>query len=118
EPLRRRLRAGPLPADEALALLADVARVLAFAHADGLVHRDLKPENVVVEASGRVKLVDFGLAAFVAGDAPLAAGTPGYRDPTIPGAAADPRADVYAFGVLAFESLRGRLPIAGEAPSF
>ncbi|MFO0747381.1 MAG: protein kinase [Myxococcota bacterium] len=122
ESLRQRTTRAALTPAEALTVLGRIADVLAFAHARGVVHRDLKPENVMLEAQGAVKLLDFGLSVSVAAlgsamaaPAPLPAGTPGYHDPSLePDDAAQPTADVYAFGVIAFELLRGRLPVPGE----
>src|ERR1700722_13049549 len=118
--------------------LADVARALAAAHRRGLVHRDIKPENVMVRGDGVVKVFDFGIARRAsagAGDAvdasaptqapPLPAltregvqvGTPVYMAPEqIRGDALDGRTDQFAWGVLAFELLTGRLPWRGREP--
>jgi serine/threonine-protein kinase len=95
-------------------VLRDVADALLFAHEHGIVHRDIKPENVLL--SGNHALVaDFGVAKAVSDAAPghtltsvgMAVGTPAYMAPEQ--AAADPsvdqRADIYAFGVLAYETL-------------
>ncbi len=131
ESLRARLaRDGALPVAEAVSVLHDVADALAHAHARGIVHRDVKPDNVLL--SGRHALVtDFGVAkalrtAFATpgdGDggtgAGLAIGTPAYMSPEQ--AAADPavdhRADLYAFGVLAYEALAGVPPFRGRTPA-
>jgi eukaryotic-like serine/threonine-protein kinase len=105
--LRDRLRSGPLPPEEALDVLRQVAGALAAAHGEGIVHRDLKPENLVFDRRGSVKLVDFGLAGSRAG------GTPGYMSPEQrDGRAADRRVDVWAFGVVAHEMLTGKRPDA------
>jgi serine/threonine protein kinase len=126
--LRARLNAGPLPLDEALGVLRDVATALEYAHARGVVHRDIKPENVLL--SGRTAVVtDFGIAkaismARVVGDAGepitqsgMSMGTPAYMAPEQ--AAGDPttdyRADLYAWGVVAYESLAARHPFAPRA---
>jgi serine/threonine-protein kinase len=115
ESLRERLaRSGELPVGEAVRVLRDVADALLFAHEHGIVHRDIKPENVLL--SGNHALVaDFGVAKAVSDAAPghtltsvgMAVGTPAYMAPEQ--AAADPsvdqRADIYAFGVLAYETL-------------
>ncbi len=117
ESLRERLRrAGPLPLDEAVPLLRDVARALSHAHAAGVVHRDLKPANVLV-AGHHAYLLDFGIAkSFEAddGDDPLtrtgdAIGTPRYMAPEqLAGMSeANHRVDIYAWGQLAHEMLTG-----------
>ena len=129
EDLRARLErqrgapAGPhLPDDESRALAAQILRGLAAAHRAGVVHRDLKPENVfLAQKDGRVvaKLVDFGLSRLVqaGGDPRLTRegavfGTPLYMPPeqARDASAADARSDLYAFGVLLFELVTGRVP--------
>jgi predicted Ser/Thr protein kinase len=98
------------------AVLADVARGLAAAHAAGLVHRDVKPENVLVEHGGRAVVTDFGLArSVIEGDRATRtsslAGTPAYMAPEqLDGIPADARTDQYAFGVMAHEALTGARP--------
>ncbi|MBM4365311.1 MAG: serine/threonine-protein kinase PknK, partial [Deltaproteobacteria bacterium] len=103
----------PLVAARALAL----SSVLAQVHAAGIVHRDLKPDNVLVDAEGRITLVDFGIAC---GD-PLGAsitregvaGTPQYVAPeSLDGDAVDARADLFSLGVMMYEALTGRRPFA------
>ena len=124
--LRERLSAGPLPYLEAQSILRDVARALAYAHRQGIVHRDIKPENVLL-AEGVAVVADFGVARALSAAAALAGGelltqvgmrigTPAYMAPEQ--AAADPdvdfRADLYAFGVMAYELLAGQHPFAGK----
>jgi serine/threonine-protein kinase len=119
----------PLPAR--LARLADVARALAGAHKRGLVHRDVKPENIMVRDDGMVKVLDFGIARstrteidpHASTQSPALAtltvegvklGTPVYMAPEqIRGDSLDGRADQFAWGVLAYETLAGRLPWRG-----
>jgi serine/threonine-protein kinase len=128
ESLRARLAREPVPLPEAVAILRDVATALEYAHAHGLVHRDIKPENVLL--SGRTAVVaDFGIAKALSASATHAPdgvavgtltkhgtslGTPAYMAPEQ--AAADPamdhRADLYAWGVIAYELLSGRHPFA------
>ncbi len=124
--LREKLvREGELPIAEAVRILRDVADAMAYAHQRGVVHRDIKPENVML--SGRHALVtDFGVAKAVSEatgrqtltTAGVALGTPTYMAPEQ--AAADPhtdhRADIYAFGVVAYELLTGRPPFTGATP--
>ena len=124
--LRQKLvREGELPVADAVRILRDLADAMAYAHAHGVVHRDIKPENVML--SGRHALVtDFGVAKAVSEatgrqtltTAGVALGTPTYMAPEQ--AAADPhtdyRADIYAFGVVAYELLAGRPPFIGTTP--
>jgi serine/threonine-protein kinase len=126
ESLRARLeREGELPVTEAVRLLRDVVDALACAHQHGVVHRDIKPDNVLL--SGHHAMVaDFGVAkalSAAAGDSALtsagmAIGTPAYMAPEQ--VAADPhsdhRADIYAVGAMAYETLTGRPPFTGSTP--
>jgi eukaryotic-like serine/threonine-protein kinase len=114
----------PLAPDEALRVTAEICDGLAYAHAKGIVHRDVKPANVLFDAAGRARLADFGIARLL--DAPagsltrpsLVLGTPAYMAPeSRAGAAPDPRADVFAVGVLLHEALTGRLPTVMSAAS-
>jgi tetratricopeptide (TPR) repeat protein/TolB-like protein len=128
ESLRARLGGGALPVGEVLSYLRDVARALAYAHARGVVHRDIKPDNVLV-AGGSAVVTDFGVAKALSsarGEIPggtltsvgTSLGTPAYMAPEQ--VAADPdtnhRADLYAFGAMAYELLAGRSPFGGRTP--
>jgi serine/threonine-protein kinase len=111
---------GPMPAEDALPILEALAGALAAAHAVGVVHRDLKPANVAL-ADRAVKLLDFGVAKLLDVEvgtgfttAGTKIGTPHSRAPEqILGRPVDHRADIYAFGILAFEVLTGRRPFDG-----
>ena len=113
---------GPLGPRRAAELAASIARGLAAAHDAGVVHRDLKPDNVLVTDAGRVVVTDFGIARALHG--PEAArmtggvtGTPLYMAPEqLGGAEVDPRADLYALGVVLFEVLTGEWPFRGDSP--
>jgi len=128
EPLDVRLSRGPLAPLEALRLATDVAKALAHAHSRGVLHRDLKPANVFLTEDGRTKLVDFGLAHLLGSAERSHGGTPAYMAPDqARGAPTDERADVFAWGVLVYETLEGRRPfevregrsavLDGEAPA-
>jgi eukaryotic-like serine/threonine-protein kinase len=125
--LRERLRSGPLPRPVALEWARQAAVALQAAHAKGIVHRDIKPENLFITADGRVKVLDFGLAALmVRHDAPTVAheqvrltapdtvlGTVGYMSPEqIRGETLDHRSDIFSLGCVLFEMIGGRPPFA------
>jgi tetratricopeptide (TPR) repeat protein len=129
--LRRRLERGRLDIAEAVSVLRDVARALAYAHTRGIVHRDIKPDNVLL-SSGSATVTDFGIAKAISaarqdgttGQATLtqvgtSIGTPTYMAPEQ--AAGDPntdhRADLYAFGAMAYELLAGHPPFQASTPS-
>ncbi|MER5644492.1 serine/threonine-protein kinase [Streptosporangium sp. NPDC002524] len=109
--LRALLRSeGPTGPEAALLVLKGSLLGLAAAHSAGVVHRDFKPENVMVEADGRSKLVDFGIAVR-SGDGDTPAGTPPYMAPEQwVGGPAGPATDVYAATVVFFECLTGTRP--------
>jgi eukaryotic-like serine/threonine-protein kinase len=116
---------GPLPVGRTLALVENVARALAAAHARGVIHRDVKPENVFVvrghDGIERAKVLDFGISHVDLGQQRITRagsiiGTPEYMAPEQAlGGEVDHRADVYALGVLAFEMLTGTLPLVGDS---
>jgi serine/threonine-protein kinase len=131
ESVRARIdREGALPIRDTVRILKDVARALAYAHERGIVHRDIKPDNVLL-SSGAAAVTDFGVAKALGAARELPAapsgtltvigtslGTPTYMAPEQ--AAADPetdhRADIYAFGVMAYEMLAGQPPFHGMSP--
>src|SRR5580704_11779156 len=102
-----------------LKIALQVARALDYVHARKIVHRDIKPENIHVDASGKVKLMDFGIAKSEGVQltrAGFTLGTPYYMAPEqVLGRPLTPQADVYAFGVLLFELLTGMKAVAGES---
>jgi eukaryotic-like serine/threonine-protein kinase len=101
---------GKLPEREAAALMRDVLDAIATAHAQGIVHRDLKPSNILMDAQGRPRVMDFGIAARVSDkhDGRIA-GTPGYIAPeALGGAAPHPLMDVFAAGMMLGQMICGR----------
>jgi serine/threonine-protein kinase len=119
EPLAARMRLGPLAWAEAVSICADIAEALATAHEHGVVHRDITPDNVMLTSSG-VKVFDFGIAVQVGepdDDANGSTfGTPTYVAPErLDGLPAQTATDVYALGVLLFETLTGEPPFPEDA---
>ena len=111
----------PMRPERALALLEQVLMALEAAHAQGIMHRDIKPENVLISSSGQVKVADFGLARAFGADTQhtrtggLVIGSVSYLAPeAIQQKHVDPRADVYAAGIVLFELLTGRKPHEGD----
>lgn len=115
-PLDSHLKArGPFAPREAVEWLLGVVDALAQAHAAGLVHRDLKPSNLLVDAAGRARVTDFGIAV-KSGAAAAAAGTPRYVAPeTLRGDAPTPAVDVFALGLLLAELMLGRALVSETA---
>ncbi len=121
--LRQTLKAkGAFPAEHAARLASEIARGLQAIHDLGIVHRDLKTSNVMVDASQRIRLMDFGIAKKVDSDTHATAtgsivGTPEYMSPEqARGGRADIRSDVYSLGVLTYELVTGRVPFRAETP--
>jgi serine/threonine-protein kinase len=132
--LAERIACGPVPIEEALPLVRQLAEALEYAHQCGIVHRDLKPANIKLTADAAVKVLDFGLAKVLeptgepnadAMNSPTVSahatrrgvilGTAAYMAPEqARGKAVDKRADIWAFGVVLYEMLVGRRPFVGD----
>jgi tetratricopeptide (TPR) repeat protein/tRNA A-37 threonylcarbamoyl transferase component Bud32/TolB-like protein len=129
ESLRKRLEEGRLGVSDAIAILRDVAKALMYAHAHGVVHRDIKPDNVLL-STGSATVTDFGIAKAISASrtdsggatltqAGMAIGTPAYMAPEQAAGdrALDHRADLYAFGAMAYEMLAGQHVFPGLTPA-
>jgi serine/threonine protein kinase len=133
ETLADRIARGPIPIDEALPIAKSICEALEAAHKQGVVHRDLKPANIKITPVGKVKVLDFGLAkameqspamalsnsptllSVAASNAGVILGTAGYMSPEqAKGKTVDKRADIWAFGVVLYEMLTGRMLFSGE----
>jgi serine/threonine protein kinase/Tol biopolymer transport system component len=121
--LSDRIKAGPVPLDQALSIIRQVGDALETAHERGIVHRDLKPANIKIKPDGGVKVLDFGLATpqtidAVASKPEILLGTAAYLSPEQAcGKPADKRADIWAFGVVLYEMLTGRQLFVGDTIS-
>jgi Tol biopolymer transport system component len=132
--LAERIRSGPIPIGEALPIARQICDALEYAHERGIVHRDLKPANVKVTSDDAVKVLDFGLAKALEGDAPsidiatsptitrmatqtgVLLGTAAYMSPEqAKGHPADRRADIWSFGCVLYEMLTGEMTFRGES---
>jgi serine/threonine-protein kinase len=110
---------GTLPPPEIRQILVQVARALAYAHKSGIVHRDIKPDNIMFDEHGLAVVTDFGIAKAASGGkltgTGMSIGTPHYMSPEQARAQAlDGRSDIYSLGVVAYQSLTGRVPFDGE----
>jgi serine/threonine-protein kinase len=115
---------GAMPASAVLPIAKQLCRALEVAHEEGVIHRDIKPQNMVVEGDGVLKVMDFGIARLASRPADsghtragMVVGTPEYMSPEqLLGDELDPRADLYATGVVLYECLTGRVPLTADTP--
>ncbi|MGI9590554.1 MAG: serine/threonine-protein kinase, partial [Myxococcota bacterium] len=110
----------PVDVEQAVSILEQILDVLSLCHAQDVIHRDLKPQNVMIDAKARVKLLDFGIARMTAlrdlTQTGTSLGSPEYMAPELFATSSyDPRSDLYALGVMAFELVAGRLPFQGDS---
>ncbi|HLZ70933.1 MAG TPA: serine/threonine-protein kinase [Dehalococcoidia bacterium] len=117
--LARLLLGGPLPPAQVVALIRSLASAIDYLHRAGLVHRDIKPANIMLEAGGRVVLMDFGIARAIDQTTHTrtgtSLGTPEYMSPEqVRGERVGPASDIYALGVLTYNLLAGKPPFSGD----
>jgi len=119
------LRKGPPDLPVAITIMKQVAAALQRASELGIVHRDIKPENIMVTRKVEVKVADFGLSRYFAGDVPatnltqsgMTLGTPLYMSPEqVQGQTVDHRSDIYSFGITCYHLLAGHPPFRGTTP--
>lgn len=129
ETLQERVRRGPLPLPQAVAVARQVAEALGEAHRAGILHRDVKCRNIALDRRGHVKVLDFGLAKLFEKESTESgpgwesltetggsAGTPGYMSPEqILGRPVDARSDLFSLGIVLFRMVTGRLPFEGTS---
>jgi serine/threonine protein kinase len=117
-------RKGPPDLPLALSIMRQTAAALQRASELGFVHRDIKPENILLTRKGEVKVADFGLSRCLSGEqqplnltaSGVAIGTPLYMSPEqVQGRPADPRSDIYSFGVTCYHMFAGHPPFRGES---
>ena len=111
---------GPAPVHVAIDYTRQILDALRFAHRNGIVHRDIKPHNVIVDAEGRVKVTDFGIARAGASqmtEVGSIIGTAQYLSPEqAKGAPVDQTSDLYSVGIVLYELLTGKVPFTGDSP--
>lgn len=117
--LKELIKEGQLTFDQKLDIMEQLADGLGFAHARDIVHRDLKPGNIHVQATGQVKILDFGLARLGGSDLTrtgIVMGTPNYMSPEqVMGERVDSRSDVFAAGAVFYELLTNQKPFDGDS---
>jgi serine/threonine-protein kinase len=126
--LAERIAKGSLKLEDSLTIALQIAEAVAAAHEHDVIHRDLKPGNIKITPEGKVKVLDFGLAKAVGGEAAdqqstvtepgRVIGTPAYMSPEqARGKPTDKRSDIWSFGCVLYEMLTAKVPFKGETIS-
>jgi len=115
------LEKGKLPPEQAARIMLQICRALEAAHSEGVIHRDLKPQNIMLDASGRVTVMDFGIArsAYLPGMTQTGAliGTPEYMSPEqARGEKLTEKSDLFSLGVILYELLTVKSPYQSDTP--
>lgn len=116
-----RIKDGPLPLDEVIRIVEQIAEGLDHAHRKGVIHRDFKPSNVLLDENGNAHLADFGIAKVSESTVQLTGsgivGTPAYMAPEMANQGiVTPSIDIYALGITIYEMLTGQFPYSGDTP--
>jgi serine/threonine protein kinase len=116
-----RIKDGPLPLDEVIRIVEQIAEGLDHAHRKGVIHRDFKPSNVLLDENGNAHLADFGIAKVSESTVQLTGsgivGTPAYMAPEMANQGiVTPAIDIYALGITTYEMLTGQFPYSGDTP--
>jgi len=118
ETLKKKIKRGPIPLDDIIDILIQIAQGLVKAHSKGIIHRDIKPSNVMITGEGIMKIVDFGLAKLSSQTeltSPVIMGTTSYMSPEQSrGEDVGFQTDLWSLGVLSYELLTAELPFKGE----
>src|SRR5699024_2764671 len=111
----------PIPVDQAIDIMKQIASAIALAHEHNIVHRDIKPQNILIDNDGNVKVTDFGIAMAISSTALTQTnsilGSVHYVSPEqARGGLATKKSDIYSIGIVLFELLTGRIPFSGQSP--
>jgi serine/threonine protein kinase/tetratricopeptide (TPR) repeat protein len=117
--LKKKIESGPMSVEESLNIIEQIAKGLQAAHQKGITHRDIKSSNIMLNLSGQIKIMDFGLAKFKDSvqmtKVGTTVGTIAYMSPEqARGETVDHRSDIWAVGIIFYEMLAGKLPYRGD----